>query len=113
MSSDEHMVEQLKAIAHPLRLRILQSLGHGERNVGEIEEASQIGQPSLSQQLGVLRKTGLVEPQKQGKLVYYRLNEETIASIGAAISALGNPVAGVTTPPRAPSSGAANFARIA
>ena len=71
----EGLIEELKAIAHPLRLRILEVLREGERNVGEIEEVAQIGQPALSQQLGVLRKAGLVETRKEAKLVYYSLGE--------------------------------------
>jgi len=64
-------IDELKALAHPLRFRILEVLRNGERNVGEIEEASGIGQPALSQQLGVLRKAGLVETRKDAKLVFY------------------------------------------
>lgn len=107
-------VEELKAMAHPLRLRILQSLAAAERNVGEIEEAAGIGQPALSQQLGVLRKAGLVEPRKQGKLVYYRLARARIAEVVAVISALsGKDARAPSSPARKPSPGAANFARIA
>ncbi|WP_155647654.1 ArsR/SmtB family transcription factor, partial [Erythrobacter donghaensis] len=64
------LVEALKALAHPLRWRILRTLASGERNVGEIEQATGIGQPALSQQLGVLRKAGLVVTRKDAKLVF-------------------------------------------
>lgn len=107
------MIEALKAIAHPLRMEILRALSDRERNVGEIESAASIGQPALSQQLGVLRKAGLVKARKQGKLVFYSLAQVRIGEIVTLLSNLageeGSPPNGV----RRPSPGAANFARIA
>ncbi|MEE4152580.1 MAG: metalloregulator ArsR/SmtB family transcription factor [Erythrobacter sp.] len=111
MEKDE-LIEELKAIAHPLRLRILEALGAGELNVGEIEQAAQIGQPALSQQLGVLRKAGLVETRKEAKLVFYRLAREPLSRIAAAVSALAGPTGQSGVNPRMPSPGAANFARL-
>ena len=67
MTGDE-LVDALKAVAHPVRLRILQTLAGTERNVGEIDEAADIGQPTLSQQLAVLRNAGLVTTRKDAKL---------------------------------------------
>ena len=110
MSDD--VIEELKALAHPLRLRILEVLRDGERNVGEIEEAAQITQPALSQQLGVLRKAGLVDTRKQAKLVYYRLEEAPIAALAERIESLVGPVRQPDTAARTPSPGAANFARL-
>ncbi len=78
-------IETLKALAHPLRFHILDVLRDGERNVGEIEAISGIGQPALSQQLGVLRKAGLVDTRKQAKLVYYRLGSEKLAVLAECI----------------------------
>ena len=45
----------------------------GEKSVGEFEELLDIRQPSLSQQLGVLRSEGVVETRRDGKRIYYRL----------------------------------------
>jgi DNA-binding transcriptional ArsR family regulator len=114
------MIDELKAIAHPLRLRILEVLRQGERNVGEIEEAAGIGQPSLSQQLGVLRKAGLVETRKEAKLVYYRLGEDALARLADLLARLvpqstsERPSQRPSEAPagRTPSAGAANFARL-
>lgn len=108
----EPMVEELKALAHPLRLRILQVLSEGERNVGEIEDAAQIGQPALSQQLGVLRKAGLVATRKDAKLVYYSLGAESLSELAKLI---GNLVTGnerQASIVRIASPGVANFARL-
>ena len=106
------MIEELKAIAHPLRLRILEVLRDGERNVGEIEEAAQIGQPALSQQLGVLRKTGLVETRKEAKLVFYRLGEKPLTDLADLLAGLVPQNANAASTGKKASPGAANFARL-
>lgn len=109
----EALIEELKALAHPLRLRILEVLREGERNVGEIEVAAQIGQPALSQQLGVLRKAGLVDTRKEAKLVYYSLSEERMARLADLVEGLTPNRSGPKlVPERTPSPGAANFARL-
>jgi len=110
--TDEVLVDQLKAIAHPLRFQILRALRCGELNVGEIEQACGIGQPALSQQLGVLRRAGLVDTRKNAKLVYYSLDTERLAQLGALIGGFDAPPARTADPGRTPSPGAANFARL-
>ena len=113
--AEDDLIEALKALAHPLRWRILTTLARGERNVGEIEQSTGIGQPGLSQQLGVLRKAGLVDTRKDAKLVYYSNAPETVAEVMAAISGLG-PAASAPAPEpanlRTPAPGVANFARM-
>lgn len=63
----------LRSLAHRHRLMLLCQLRAGERCVGELEELLDIRQPSLSQQLGVLRNEGLVETRREGKRIYYRI----------------------------------------
>jgi len=63
----------LKVLAHGDRLIILCRLSQGEFCVGELEEDLGIRQPTLSQQLGVLRQEGLVSTRKEGKHVFYQL----------------------------------------
>ncbi len=113
--SEDDLIEALKALAHPLRWRILTALIAGERNVGEIEAATGISQPGLSQQLGVLRKAGLVETRKEAKLVFYGLADEQIGGTLGRIGAL-LPVANAspsrTAPTDTPAPGVANFARM-
>ena len=72
----ETATERLKAFAQPQRLMILSLLLEGERTVGEIEEASGIAQPALSQQLSELRRSGLVKASRVAKQVFYRLADE-------------------------------------
>lgn len=110
--TDEELVDALKALAHPVRLRIMQALSGTERNVGEIDDAADIGQPTLSQQLAVLRNSGLVKTRKDAKLVYYRIDEGKLAQVVDATQALGPSQNSSTRPSKQPASGAANFARL-
>jgi DNA-binding transcriptional ArsR family regulator len=65
--------ELLKTLANPERLLLLCQLVEGERSVGELETQLGIRQPTLSQQLGILRREQLVQTRREGKQVYYRL----------------------------------------
>lgn len=72
----------LKAIANTDRLMLLCQLSQKEFNVGELEQLLGIQQPTLSQQLGVLRRDGLVDTRREGKHVYYRIDSrEALALI--------------------------------
>ena len=63
----------LKSLANPDRLLLLCQLSQGEKRVGELEELVGISQPTLSQQLGVLREEGLVNTRREGKNIYYQI----------------------------------------
>jgi DNA-binding transcriptional ArsR family regulator len=63
----------LKILANEDRLLILCKLSQGALNVGELEELLGIRQPTLSQQLTVLREENLVATERKGKYVYYSL----------------------------------------
>jgi DNA-binding transcriptional ArsR family regulator len=63
----------MKALANPDRLLLLCQLAQGEMSVGELEAALGILQPTLSQQLTVLRNESLVETRREGKQVFYRV----------------------------------------
>ena len=71
--------EKLKVYAQPLRLMILSCLLDTTRNVGEIAEATGIGQPALSQQLAELRRAELVITRKEVKQVWYTLADDGVA----------------------------------
>lgn len=64
----------MKVLANPDRLMILCQLSKGELRVGEIEEQLGIVQPTLSQQLTVLRDEALVSTRRDGKNIYYQLD---------------------------------------
>ena len=110
--TDEELVDALKALAHPVRWRIMQALTGTERNVGEIDDAAVIGQPTLSQQLAVLRNAGLVKTRKDAKLVYYRIDEGTLAQVVDATGELGGLSARPVRHSRQPAPGVANFAKL-
>ncbi len=61
----------MKVLANPDRLMILCQLSQGERRVGELEALLGIVQPTLSQQLTVLREEQLVSSRREGKNIYY------------------------------------------
>ncbi len=63
----------LKALANTDRLLLLCQLSQEELCVQDLEERLDIHQPTLSQQLGVLRTEGLVETRREGKRIYYRV----------------------------------------
>ena len=64
----------MKALSNPDRLLLLCQLLQGEHNVGELEAALGIVQPTLSQQLTVLREEALVSTRREGKHIYYRID---------------------------------------
>jgi ArsR family transcriptional regulator len=73
--------ELLKALAHPVRLQILDMLRQGEICVCHIERAIDKRQAYVSQQLMVLREAGLVESRKDGLQVYYRIAAQKTADL--------------------------------
>ena len=81
-------VAALKALANPERLLLLCQLSQGECSVGELEEQLDIHQPTLSQQLGVLRREGLVETRRDGKKIFYRVGDARLLALLQALYAL-------------------------
>lgn len=62
------------AVAEPQRRAILEFIAGDERSVGEIVEALELAQPSVSKHLRVLRDVGLVSARRNGKQMFYRTN---------------------------------------
>lgn len=71
----------LKVLANEDRLLILCQLIKGARNVGELEALLDIQQPTLSQQLTVLREEGLVTTERKGKYIIYSLTSLEVIQI--------------------------------
>lgn len=78
----------LKALAHPVRLMLACTLVEGEYSVGAIEERLDVHQPTLSQQLGVLREAGIVETRREARQIFYRLTEAKAAQLIEALYAI-------------------------
>lgn len=78
----------LKAMANEDRLLLMCQLVHAERNVSELEELTEIRQPTLSQQLGVLRDEGLVSTRRAGKFIYYTLSSPEVVGVMQTLHSL-------------------------
>lgn len=74
----EEMADWLKAIADPVRLRILHALKDGERCVNDLLTGLGCSQANVSKHLSVLRRAGLVAPRRDGVNVYYRIADPAI-----------------------------------
>ena len=70
--------EFFKALAHPIRIRILDSLRNGEKGVNELSEILKIEPANVSQQLAILRMRNIVIGRKTGSNVYYSISDKTI-----------------------------------
>ena len=70
------VVRALKALADPLRLRVLAALSEDELTVGEVQEIVVTGQSSVSRNLGILRDAGFVQFRKEGTNVYFSLRPD-------------------------------------
>ncbi|MFB9760427.1 ArsR/SmtB family transcription factor, partial [Ectobacillus funiculus] len=70
-----------KALAHPLRIRILEILGEGEKSVNEIQSILNSDGSAVSQQLSVLRAKNIVVGTKNGKQVMYSLRDPMITNL--------------------------------
>ncbi|MCX7304807.1 MAG: sulfite-sensing transcriptional repressor BigR [Hyphomicrobiales bacterium] len=78
----------LKTLAHPARLMLACALAEGEHSVGALEQRLGIHQPTLSQQLGVLREAGIVETRRDARQIFYRLTEAKAAELIDALYAI-------------------------
>jgi DNA-binding transcriptional ArsR family regulator len=77
--------KRMKVLANPDRLMILCQLSQGELKVGEIETLLGIGQPTLSQQLTVLRDESLVSARRDGKNMYYQVTSPQALALIAVL----------------------------
>ena len=77
----ERAARVIRVLGHPLRLRILELLEVGERNVAELQDEVQTTQAAISQQLAILRAEGIVAPRRDGARVFYRIVEPKVAHI--------------------------------
>ena len=74
-------VAALKALGNPERLLLLCQMSQGEISVGDLETELGIHQPTLSQQLGVLRREGMVATRREGKKVFYSVADARLLAL--------------------------------
>lgn len=71
----------MRVMANADRLMLLCLLSQGEQSVGEIEVILDIRQPTLSQQLTVLREAELVATRREGKSIFYRISSQAAMAV--------------------------------
>ncbi len=81
MRSIQHRVEVLKAIAHPVRIRILEELLKGVKCVSDFEDFLEISQPNISQHLSLLRRFGVIDFYMDGRLRCYFLKDPIVPDL--------------------------------
>ena len=78
----------LKALADPVRLRLLSLVAShegGEACICELNDAFELSQPTISHHMKVLHEAGLVDRDKRGVWVYYKIRPQALASLGTLI----------------------------
>jgi ArsR family transcriptional regulator, virulence genes transcriptional regulator len=103
----------LRALASPQRLRLLHLLGDHPKEVNELARELELGQATVSQHLAAMRGVGLVESNRDGRSVRYRLTDQEILVacdlmrqvIGRRLSALGSLAAAAGYAPTDPRAG--------
>ncbi len=82
----------LRLLANEDRLMLLCQLTDGEKNVSTLEALTGIRQPTLSQQLGVLRNEAVVSTRREGKQVFYALNNNQVEAVLLTLYSLFCPI---------------------
>jgi DNA-binding transcriptional ArsR family regulator len=73
--------EFFKALAHPVRIRLLEVLRHGEHSVQELQAALKLDQSTVSQQLAILRSRQVVTSRKEGTTVRYAVRDPRVGAL--------------------------------
>ena len=80
--------ELFKSLGHPARIRVLEVLAEGEHSVAQLLPIIGLEPSHLSQQLGVLRRTGLISSRRSGTTVIYRLSHPLVGDLLAVARAV-------------------------
>lgn len=84
----------LSALANENRLLLLCQISQGEKSVSELEALLDLHQPTLSQQLGVLRTEGLVSTRRESKRIYYSVSDQKLLTLLNTLYSLYCPAQG-------------------
>jgi ArsR family transcriptional regulator len=85
----------LKAVADPVRLRLLSMIGShagGEACVCDLTDAFDLTAPTISHHLKVLRTAGLIDGERRGTWIYYRIIPDVVNRLSAPFAPLAEPV---------------------
>lgn len=69
----EPRVEMLKALAHPVRLRLVETVATRRLRVGELAALFPVDRTTISKHIAVLREAGIIDNEREGREIYYRL----------------------------------------
>ncbi len=86
--SAESLARSVRALADPLRLRLLNALAAGELCVCDLVQLLRVPQPTISRHLNTLRSHGLVAPRRVGRFAYYRLAGAPPPAAGRLLAAV-------------------------
>lgn len=81
----ESAAEIFRVMSAPMRLKIISSLCHGEKNVGELLEEINTTQPNMSQHLNTLYKAGVLGKRRDGVQIFYRIVNDRVVSLCRAV----------------------------
>ena len=73
--------EMIRVLGHPVRLRIVECLEHGERTVSDLQGALRAPQAAVSQQLARMRAAGIVRGRRDGVNVHYSIADERVVQM--------------------------------
>lgn len=79
-----------KALADPTRRKLFDKLASGSMNASDLRVGMEISQSAISQHLSVLRNSGLVRENRQGRFVYYEVDRDGVALITAWLTQYRN-----------------------
>ncbi|MBM4124670.1 MAG: winged helix-turn-helix transcriptional regulator [Nitrospira sp.] len=88
------------ALSDATRLEIIERLSAGEQCVCDLTDALQIGQSRLSFHLKTLKDAGILQDRREGRWIYYALNQETIKEAAEFVKSLKSPGSGSSAPSR-------------
>ncbi len=77
----QHVADVLKAVAHPVRLQIIELLENGEQCVGDIVKKLDVPQAVVSQQLGLMKDKQVLQSRRQGTSVFYTIKNENVIKL--------------------------------
>ena len=85
VGSSDRVIEKaaslLRAAGEPERLRLLERLGKSEACVGELATEFNCGTPTISQRLKILHQEGLISRRREGKHIYYQLDDDHVKQL--------------------------------
>ena len=81
----ESAAEMFRVMSAPMRLKIISSLCHGEKNVGQLLAEIGTTQPNMSQHLNTLYRSGVLGKRRDGVQIYYRIIDDRIPALCRAV----------------------------